>query len=380
MVTDWFNHDLRVRHGLPYTPLRSLQLGGDPEDFLVDEMPAFPFTGNGEHLYLRLEKRKSSSDFVARSVARCLGVAHKDVSYAGQKDTQAITRQWFSVYWPTQAEPTRLDARLATQEIRLLDQTRHTHKLRPGQHGGNRFSMALKSADPVTNRIVDALTDKLDHLAAHGAPNYFGPQRFGRTGSNAELGRLLLDRNPAGFLDAFNVTAERPVARVEDVPFVLRRLFVTAYQSHLFNTYLAERADRFNQRIPGDLLLKGHRSFHDDGSPELANRLSQEELFISGPIFGPKMRQARDEAGELEARILKQQSIGIEAFRHNRLFPRAQGARRPLWFFPKDVKIAPEDGQIRLDVTLPGGSFATVLLGLLTDHYGAVSQTLTAGA
>src|SRR5438270_6986395 len=74
-----------------------------PEDFEVEEVPAYEPCGSGEHLFLWVEKRGVGAEFFARQVARRLDVAPGEVGAAGLKDRQAVTRQWVSV--PAAAEP-----------------------------------------------------------------------------------------------------------------------------------------------------------------------------------------------------------------------------------------------------------------------------------
>ena len=71
-----------------------------PEDFLVDETAAYQPSGEGDHLYLFVEKRNLSTLEAARVLAGHFGVPPDSVGFAGMKDRVAITRQLFSVYAP----------------------------------------------------------------------------------------------------------------------------------------------------------------------------------------------------------------------------------------------------------------------------------------
>src|SRR6266852_3988090 len=68
-----------------------------PEDFEVEEIPAYDPCGTGEHLYLWVEKRAVGAEFFTRQVAKRLGISQGEVGTAGMKDRQAVTRQWVSV-------------------------------------------------------------------------------------------------------------------------------------------------------------------------------------------------------------------------------------------------------------------------------------------
>src|SRR5262245_30849282 len=99
-----------------------------PEDFEVEEIPAYEPSGSGEHLYLLSEKRGMGAEYFQRQVAKRLGIANQDVGTAGLKDRNAITRQWVAV-------PARVEDRVKDLDgdgIRVLNLSRHTNKLKPG--------------------------------------------------------------------------------------------------------------------------------------------------------------------------------------------------------------------------------------------------------
>ena len=78
-------------------------IGPTPEDFVVDEIPLYPQSGAGEHLYARVEKRGFTTPAMVRAVTRAAGVDERDVGYAGLKDKHAVTSQWLSL--PSKARP-----------------------------------------------------------------------------------------------------------------------------------------------------------------------------------------------------------------------------------------------------------------------------------
>ena len=92
-----------------------------PEDFEVEEIPAYEPCGKGEFLYLWLEKRDMGAEYFTRELARRLGIATGEVGSAGLKDRRAVTRQWVSV-------PGHVEDRLQSVDgdgIRLLKAARH---------------------------------------------------------------------------------------------------------------------------------------------------------------------------------------------------------------------------------------------------------------
>src|SRR5712692_2840601 len=162
-----------------------------PDDFEVEEIPAYEPCGSGEYLYLWVEKRGMGADFFVRQVARRLGISPREVGTAGLKDRQAVTRQMVSV-------PDVGSERLAPLEgegIRLLRVSRHGNKLKPGHLHGNRFRILIRD---VAAAVGERLQPLLARLQARGFANYYGPQRFGREGETVQLGLSLLRRGRSG--------------------------------------------------------------------------------------------------------------------------------------------------------------------------------------
>ena len=68
--------------------------------------------------------------------------------------------------------------------VRVLDTARHGNKLAIGHLSGNRFQVRVRGAAGGADEAARTLAE----LSARGVPNYFGPQRFGLGGLNAEEG------------------------------------------------------------------------------------------------------------------------------------------------------------------------------------------------
>jgi tRNA pseudouridine13 synthase len=315
------------------------------EDFEVEELPAYLPGGEGEHLFLWVEKRDRSTQDVAKSLARALGLTERDVSWAGLKDRQAVTRQFLCV--PAK-KAEALVPTLALPGVTVLSARRHGNKLKTGHLRGNRFRLVLRG---VTD--VGAARAALELLSAKGVPNYFGEQRFGVAGDNAARGKAILQ------------AGGRHRDRFE------RKLFLSAYQSELFNRLLARRLDdeTFAKALAGDVLKK-----HATGgefvceAPDVDQpRVDAFEVSPTGPLFGPEMRAAAGEAAALEAQVLADDGVTAALFEAGG--GETLGARR-LLRIPLSAQL--EDagaGVVRLDFTLPAGSYATVVLReLLKDE------------
>ncbi len=341
-------------------PGTSGHVKAQPEDFEVEEVPAYQPCGTGDFLYLWVEKRGLGAEYFARQVARRLDVPTEEVGTAGLKDRHAVTRQMVSV--PARAEP-RL-AQLDGDGIRVLSVSRHGNKLKPGHLHGNRFRILVRGIDATA---AERLPPLLDRLRQEGLPNYYGPQRFGRDGETVLLGLRLL----------------KPVAgeRVRQPAPFLRRLALSAAQSALFNHYLAQRfRDGLLRRVvPGDVLAKwpfGGMFVAEDVVAEQA-RLDAREVVPAGPIFGRKMFACAGEASVREAAVLEEAGLTIQAF--GAFGKLMSGTRRHTTIYLDDLSGAVEAEGVRLTFTLPAGSYATVLLREITKSERVDADEATPG-
>jgi len=322
-----------------------------PEDFEVEEIPAYQPCGSGDFLYLWIEKRDMGAEYFARQVARRLDIPVGEVGTAGLKDRHAVTRQMVSV-------PARVEDRLAQLEgdgIRVLNVSRHGNKLRPGHLHGNRFRILVRDANPDVVS-TDALASLVERLKLQGVPNYYGPQRFGRDGETWHMGLALLrgEKPPA------SATGRAPNLRN---PF-LRKLALSAAQAGLLNHYLAQRlADGLLHRVlPGDVMSKlpfGGMFVAEDMKRE-QERFDAREIVPAGPIFGRKTFAAATEAAARETAVLDAFKLTPASFAgFGKLL---QGTRRHNLIFPTDLSAVIRDDGVAFSVTLPAGCYATILL------------------
>jgi tRNA pseudouridine13 synthase len=334
--------------GLPHVTTDLPGTGGGykvtPEDFRVDEIPAYLPSGEGDHTFLLVEKRGLDTREVVRAIARALSVREGDVGVAGQKDRFALSTQWISV---PRVDPDRALA-VAGEGFRILEAKRHGNKLRTGHNRGNRFRLRIRGGVPDAAARARAVAAA---LAARGLPNFYGPQRFGRTGDNAELGRLLLRGEEDGRL-----------GRARRDP-KLRRLLISAFQSEVFNRVLARRlADgTWIRPLAGDVLEKcASGGLFVCAEPEVDGpRVATFELSVTGPMPGPRVRPApTGEPAALEAAVLAETGVTPEQLGRSR---DAEGARRALRIRVEPVVEEDAEGVV-LSFALPSGSYATVVL------------------
>jgi tRNA pseudouridine13 synthase len=323
-----------------------------PEDFEVEEVPAYEPSGQGDFFYLYLEKRSMGAEFFVRQIARRLEISPQEVGTAGLKDRHAVTRQMVSV-------PASVESRLSHLEgegIRVLSVSRHSNKLKPGHLRGNRFRILVRDVSAEASAHLPVLLDRLRNV---GLPNVYGSQRFGREGETYQIGFSLLSGQQ-----------ERKVN-----PFV-RRLALSAVQSALFNRYVATRLQEGNLRrvLAGDVMMKwpfGGLFVAQDVIAEQL-RLDAREIIPGGPIFGKKMFPATGDAAELESRVLAEGGLNRSAFHgFGKLM---SGTRRYTLVYVDDLQgeIIPEG--VRLSFALPAGSYATVLLRELMHSESVESE------
>jgi tRNA pseudouridine13 synthase len=329
--------DLPYAHG---GPAGTGQLKATPEDFVVEEILGFDLSGEGEHEFLRIEKRGENTDYIARQLARFAGVPVRNVGYAGLKDRHGRTIQWFSVQLPGQSGPDW--QRLDSDSLRVLDIGRNARKLKKGAAKDNRFEITLREV----RADRQMLELRLSRIAEEGVPNYFGPQRFGREGHNLERARQL-----------FEGSADRPNPHQ-------RGIYLSAARSEIFNRILAQRVARgtWNQAISGDaFMFEGSRSFFkpEAMTPELQRRVANKEIHPSAVLWGTAPSVATDEAAGIERQIatkLDDLCRGLEKFA-------LETARRPLRICPENLDWEfPGFAMLRLSFSLPAGAYATAML------------------
>lgn len=308
-----------------------------PEDFVVDEIPSVEFTGEGEHVCLHIRKRQLNTEDVARKIAVLAGVKRRDVSYAGLKDKHAVTTQWFSVHLPGVADADW--QQLESDQINVLEFVRNSRKLRRGTLIGNRFRILLR--DLSVDRGL--LESRLLQIKNQGVPNYFGPQRFGRSGSNLERG-----------LEMF---AGKRVKREQ------RGLYLSAARSLLFNAVLARRvaSGQWDTALAGDVCMRsGSHGFFivDEPDEDIQQRMASKQIHPSGPLWGKGELPAQVVAGQIELAVLehyRQWQRGLED-------AGLKMQRRALRVVPDELSWEIGESDLLLGFSLPAGCYATAVL------------------
>ena len=312
------------------------------DDFFVDEELPFEPDGEGEHLYVQIEKRGENTDWVAGELARHAGVKRQAVSYAGRKDRQGITRQWFCVTLPGMANPDWQG--LESDSLKVLKQCRNLKKLRTGTLKSNLFRITLREVDADKDRLQQLL----EQVAAGGVPNYYGPQRFGFHGRN-------LNKAMAMFEGKFRANRNK------------RSVYLSAARSWLFNSIVSGRVAEgsWASFVEGDIL-----GFHDSNSlimepdDSVHQRLESGDLSPTAALWGRGRLQVTGQtlaAEEKLAQTVPELCDGLEnaGLRQERRITR---------LIPQDMNWQWLDDQtLELSFRLPKGCFATSVLRELLE-------------
>jgi tRNA pseudouridine13 synthase len=358
---------MRSSRFLTHSPINFVFNKGS-KDFTVEELPLYEFSGDGEHIVAAVRKKDMTTWDMLSFISSTTGVKQRDIGYAGLKDKDGMTIQHISL--PRNFETALKE--IEHQNIKILSLTRHKNKIKLGHLIGNRFFIRLKKIMPSDfAKLKNALTK----ISNEGMPNYFGYQRFGRDGKNHELGK--------------NIVHGLAKERNQN----LKRFFISAYQSRLFNEWLDFRIETsrliesFDKKELESALKIQFASKAIQIDPTVGAELKKQSQFLKlfagdamchyphGKLFfaeNPNEEAARFALGQTSPTGLlcgeKNRASNSDAFEIEKLFidekVQALGDRRYAWIFPQDCEIEydEENAHAKIKFSLPKGSYATVLL------------------
>ena len=334
-----YSLDFNYLYGKPVCQARFKQ---HCEDFVVEEKLGFELTGEGEHVCLWIKKVGENTDYLARQLAKFAGIMAKNVSYAGLKDRQAETYQWFSLYIPGKVTPDF--SQFEAEGVTILKVIRHNKKLRTGCLEGNYFNITLReiSDKPALQLVLDKVQD--------GVPNYFGNQRFGYNGHNVNAAVQLF--NGRRVKDRFK-----------------RGMYLSAARSYLFNRVISERIkdNLESTAMLGDCVqFVANRSFFPlpDLSTQTLQRLTDREVCLTAPLWGKGELTSTDQAQQYELACLQefadlQQGLAKEGLKQE---------RRPLLLIPDAFSYKwSDDETVSIAFYLPSGCYATSIIRELVE-------------
>ncbi len=386
------------------------------EDFQVTEVFEDLGYEGGRYLVLDVEKTNWDTHHLIREMARRLCISQKRFGWAGTKDKKAVTTQRISIMNLDESALSRIN--LPDLKIRVLGKTNRAVGL--GDLLGNRFHIVIRDLscpDPAAR--LAAITSEIEEYG--GVPNYFGIQRFGdqrpvthkvgealARGKAKEAAFIFLALPFPGEPERTRVARETlwetrdiPVALKEfpeylhyelamlnylvehpgdyahsfDVLSVnLKRLFVHAYQSYIFNRILSRRMAAgmpLQKAVVGDVVC-----FAKEGLPDMdrVQKVTSENLeaidrlakrgraFLTLPLIGFETTIEEGAQGEMEWSILRDEGISPEDFRVSENPDLgSRGTRRAALCHVKP-QIRLEENLATLQFILPKGSYATVVL------------------
>lgn len=317
------------------------------DDFQVVEDLGYEPCGEGEHQFIFIEKTNTNTAFVAEQLAKFVELPLRQISYAGRKDKYAVTQQWFGIHAPGVEDFDFSDWDL--EGVRVIKQSRHNKKLRTGQLKGNHFTITLR-------QVVhpEAITERLEEIATHGVPNYYGEQRFGVMRLN-DMGEVQRGGNL--------VMAERMINGETIRHRNKRSMALSALRSWLFNEVLSQRLEHnvFDTALAGDaLVLSGSNSFfiNRDDREQSQSRYVAKDVCPSAPLWGKGKLATEEDAANIENTVAAAHPE-VTGFLSECGF---EQERRAIKIWPSDLTWQSKGDSFTISFGLPSGCFATSVL------------------
>jgi tRNA pseudouridine13 synthase len=347
---------------LNHTPIHA-HFAKNAKDFVVSEIPLYPWSKEGEHLILQIRKKDMTTWQMLKYLSNITGIKEREFGYAGLKDKDGMTIQYISM--PKAKEHTLEN--FSHEKIKIIDRAYHKNKLKIGHLKGNHFFIRLKKVNPTDAKKLQEAVKSIQKL---GFPNYFGYQRFGKEGDNFEHAKRVLS------------------GEIKERNKKMKKFFISAYQSHLFNLWLSKRVeisklfDSFDEKeldklfnfpletikqmkkqphffkmLPGELMhhYPHGRIFIAEDLETEAKRFFEKDITITGLLAGKKATLSTGIAANFEKDFAKE----AEAFVNQ-----MNGTRRFAWIWAENLEMVykEEAWQAELNFSLPKGAYATVLL------------------
>ncbi|MCD7781841.1 MAG: tRNA pseudouridine(13) synthase TruD [Methanosphaera sp.] len=386
------------------------------DDFYVEEVPLNLPSGNGPNTWIQIEKNGRTTLDVVLDIAQYLHISRKRTGFAGMKDRSAITRQWICVSnYKAEELP---DLQEVLHNVKILDIKQNEKKLHMGQLKGNKFKINIRNTnDPHEDKLI--AREVLDSLEKTGVPNYYGYQRFGELRSTTHLvGKCLVDGDIKAAVDTYignpvegehgihqeartlydenkleeslnlmpksmryekmmlkvlikaqkkhgQIVAKDYITAIESLPKPLKRMFVNAYESFLFNKIVNERSKvGINKYLPGDIIIDNEEHWiHDIDESTIQEDIDQFKLNPTAPLLGSKVPLAEGLEGSIEQDVLDSENITKSSFECPKT-PKlgAYGIRRSVRFKVEDTHVEELNDGISVEFFIPKGCYATAVL------------------
>ena len=354
-------------------PIKQATYKAQVADFVVNEILDIDFTGEGEHLWLHIQKSGMNTAYLANLLSEWAEIPLRDVGYSGLKDRHALTSQWFSLRIPKKQLPASEFVPIDIKEhetVNIIAQHWHHKKLNRGTHDANQFIITLrdlKFADDSTLTDNKPLVEQhLSTIYKTGVPNYFGPQRFGFGGNNIQEALRVFSRPPKD-------NSAHKKGKQKRAPREQNSMELSAARSLIFNEILAARVREgsWNTGLQGEVFnLNGSGSIFasEQMDDTLRARLASGDIHPTAVMWGVGNDKVTGAAAEFEenvvqhSELLTQLASGLEQ-------REVSSQRRSLRLPIEDMHWEWTDQQtLVLSFTLITGSFATSVLASVVQH------------
>ena len=399
--------------GIGYYGTSEVGVGGvlrsSPEDFRVTELPV-KFTGSGPYLICRLTKKSWEHQHAVREIANRLKISQKRIGWAGTKDRNAVTEQYISLY-DVSAEDV---SALSIKDITIEPVSKHQFSLGLGNLEGNKFTLVLRGCGFEGDELKERVSRISEEIKC-GIPNYFGLQRFGAMKPvTHRMGYHILRKEYREAVklyvgDAFPYesdevkAARKAFAETEDakealhslpvhltyerilldslmknkddfgaalqmLPPKLLSMFVSAYQSWLFNMAVTERCRRgipLNEPDIGEHLVFSNGrvdTVTERNLPAARQHMKRGRCFVVGWMPGKTVGAAAGPLEETMLSLMEKDGISMASYASAADFVKTNfdGFHRRI-SLEADVSAEVSGSDVSLSFTLPPGHYATTV-------------------
>lgn len=388
-----------------------MKLKQQPDDFHVEELTDLIPGAAGTFAFYRLDKTGWTTWDALAAIRQRWHLEPGRISYAGLKDRHAHTKQYLTIH-----HGPRRDLQHDKLHLTYLGQIESPYS--SSRVLGNRFRITLRD---LADEQRPAVERRLAHALNHGVPNYFDDQRFGSVaGPDGEwIGRLVVQGR---FEDALRLALtapydfDRPADKREKHALAqhwgdweklantiprgptrrivehlrnrptdfrgaflqlrteLRTLYLSAYQSHLWNLILSHVVEtRVEEAARAPIVLKTGPVW---GYGELPSHVKEQLEGLTLPLptarWHPESNDARLPFVEtvLAREQLTLRDLQVRGVREL-FFSRGDRAAtcRPANLAYQWDSDDRHQGRARLTVSfdLPRGSYATIVIKALTS-------------
>lgn len=404
-------HPLEIDLGMRYYATSQPGVGGrlrtTPEDFVVEELP-ITFTNTGPYTICKLTKRSWEHQHAMHEITDRLRISQKRIGWAGTKDKNAVTTQYISLY----NVPAEVLENLNIKDMIIEPVATHQFSLGLGQLLGNTFKITLRDCEE--ENLAETTAAIAGEIAA-GIPNYYGLQRFGALKPvTHKMGYHILRNEFKEAVDlyvggcfpheseqvqnarrAFAETGDAKTALYElpywlsyerimldslaknpgdygaalqAMPPKLLSMFVSAYQSWLFNIALSRRcedgAPLNDPRIGEHLEFTNGRidTVTEKNIATARQHMKRGRCFVVGWMPGKTLPVAPGPLEETMTAQMEKDNISMQSFADATEFVKTNfdGAHRRI-SLATEVQTAVFENNVELSFVLPPGHYATTV-------------------